>query len=127
MQLTMASRAHISTQASMTVSGFFRAIIGWPAGPASTFELPPCPPFLDDPNVCPPHPPSDAMSHTTSEPPQHLPIRGWYSTRAMKSGHPGHSLWDARAFLAPAIANIFEELRISAALREGGPWRTGNG
>jgi AraC-like DNA-binding protein len=36
-------------------------------------------------------------------------------------------LVDTRAFLAPAIANIFEELRISAALREGGPWTTSAG
>lgn len=38
-----------------------------------------------------------------------------------------HLHLDTRAFLAPAVANIFEELHISAALREGGPWKTGNG
>jgi AraC-like DNA-binding protein len=45
----------------------------------------------------------------------------------LKAGHPLEHAVDTRAFLAPAIANVFEELGISAALREGGPWRTSSG
>jgi len=48
-------------------------------------------------------------------------------TTIVKPGLPRRRLPDTRAFLAPAIANIFEELHLSAALREGGPWRTSAG
>ena len=34
---------------------------------------------------------------------------------------------ETKSFLLPGVANVFEELRVSAAIREGGPWSVGEG